>query len=67
MSDQVSRVIKLVSRDDVYSDALLTSAVCVVTSLMGGFVIFSVLGYMAHMQNKHISKVATEGLTSLMT
>lgn len=42
-------------------DAILTSVVNCLTSLLAGFVIFSVLGYMAHVLNKDIENVATGG------
>ncbi|KAK8758896.1 hypothetical protein V5799_003472 [Amblyomma americanum] len=47
--------------NNVYRDALLTSAVNSATSFLAGFVIFSVLGYMAHRADIPIEKVATEG------
>ncbi|XP_064461237.1 sodium-dependent dopamine transporter-like [Ornithodoros turicata] len=47
--------------NNVYRDALLTSAVNSATSFLAGFVIFSVLGYMSHRTNTPIEKVATEG------
>lgn len=49
---------------DVYSlirDALLTSFINSATSFCAGFVIFSVLGYMAHSSGQSIQAVATEG------
>lgn len=42
-------------------DALLTSFINSATSFSAGFVIFSVLGYMAHASNQSIEQVATEG------
>lgn len=47
--------------NNVYRDALLTSAVNSATSFLAGFVIFSVLGYMSHRADIPIEKVATEG------
>ncbi|XP_015595636.1 sodium-dependent dopamine transporter isoform X1 [Cephus cinctus] len=47
--------------NNVYKDALLTSVINSVTSFVAGFVIFSVLGYMAHASGKSIQDVATEG------
>jgi solute carrier family 6 serotonin transporter-like protein 4 len=42
-------------------DAILTSSVNCLTSFLAGFVIFSVLGYMALVQNKRIEDVGLEG------
>lgn len=42
-------------------DALLTSCINSATSFIAGFVIFSVLGYMAHTSGQNIEDVATEG------
>ena len=47
--------------NNVYKDALLTSVINSVTSFVAGFVIFSVLGYMAKASGKPIQEVATEG------
>ncbi|XP_067010554.1 sodium-dependent dopamine transporter isoform X2 [Anabrus simplex] len=47
--------------NNVYKDALLTSLINSCTSFIAGFVIFSVLGYMAHASGRHIKDVATEG------
>ncbi|XP_055937193.1 sodium-dependent dopamine transporter-like [Argiope bruennichi] len=47
--------------NNVYRDALLTSAVNSATSFLSGFVIFSVLGYMAHQAHVEVKDVATEG------
>lgn len=48
--------------NDYFSrDAIFTSTVNCLTSFLAGFVIFSVLGYMAHMLKKDISTVATDG------
>ncbi|XP_055707840.1 sodium-dependent dopamine transporter isoform X1 [Phlebotomus papatasi] len=47
--------------NNVYKDALLTSFINSATSFVAGFVIFSVLGYMAHTSNQDIRDVATEG------
>uniref|UniRef100_T1J2S9 Transporter n=1 Tax=Strigamia maritima TaxID=126957 RepID=T1J2S9_STRMM len=47
--------------NNVYKDAILTSIINSATSFLSGFVIFSVLGYMAHEQNKRVEDVATEG------
>ncbi|KAK3607271.1 hypothetical protein CHS0354_002248 [Potamilus streckersoni] len=47
--------------NNVYKDALITSAVNCGTSFMSGFVIFMILGYMSVEANVPIHKVATEG------
>ncbi|XP_015118294.1 sodium-dependent dopamine transporter [Diachasma alloeum] len=47
--------------NNVYKDALLTSVINSATSFVAGFVIFSVLGYMAHASGRPIKEVATEG------
>ncbi|KAK0077863.1 hypothetical protein PV326_009741 [Microctonus aethiopoides] len=47
--------------NNVYKDALLTSVINSATSFIAGFVIFSVLGYMAHASGRSIKDVATEG------
>lgn len=44
-----------------FRDALLTSFINSATSFCAGFVIFSVLGYMAHASGQSIQAVATEG------
>ncbi|KAG9509797.1 Sodium-dependent serotonin transporter, partial [Fragariocoptes setiger] len=44
-----------------FRDALIAASVNCFTSFIAGFVIFSVLGYMATIQNKDISSVATDG------
>lgn len=45
----------------VLRDAILTSSVNCLTSFLAGFVIFSVLGYMALVQDKRIEDVGDEG------
>ncbi|XP_050408843.1 sodium-dependent serotonin transporter [Patella vulgata] len=44
--------------NNCYKDALATSAINCGTSLLAGFAVFTVLGYMAHAQNKSIDEVA---------
>lgn len=41
-------------------DALVTSMVNCMTSFVSGFVIFTVLGYMAEMRNEDVSEVAKD-------
>ncbi|KAF2887315.1 hypothetical protein ILUMI_18858, partial [Ignelater luminosus] len=47
--------------NNVYKDAILTSVINSATSFVAGFVIFSVLGYMAYSAGRPIQEVATEG------
>ncbi|XP_037564623.2 sodium-dependent serotonin transporter [Dermacentor silvarum] len=47
--------------NNCYRDALVTSIINCLTSFLAGFVIFSVLGYMAHVLQKDIGDVATDG------
>ncbi|XP_063221399.1 sodium-dependent serotonin transporter isoform X3 [Bacillus rossius redtenbacheri] len=47
--------------NNCYRDAILTSSINCLTSFLAGFVIFSVLGYMAHVQNKSVEEVGLEG------
>ncbi|GLV41866.1 Serotonin transporter [Carabus blaptoides fortunei] len=47
--------------NNCYRDAILTSSINCLTSFLAGFVIFSVLGYMAHVQRKSIEDVGLEG------
>ncbi|KAI1304939.1 Sodium-dependent dopamine transporter [Halotydeus destructor] len=47
--------------NNVYRDALLTSAINSATSFLAGFVIFAVLGYMAHKTGVEVKDVAAEG------
>lgn len=44
-----------------FRDAILTSCINSATSFIAGFVIFSVLGYMAQVSGQDIKNVATEG------
>ncbi|XP_033107384.1 sodium- and chloride-dependent GABA transporter 1-like [Anneissia japonica] len=47
--------------NNVYADALIVACVNSGTSIFSGFVIFSVIGYMARTQNKSVSEVADSG------
>ncbi|XP_015683851.1 sodium-dependent serotonin transporter, partial [Protobothrops mucrosquamatus] len=46
--------------NNCYQDALVTSAINCLTSFLAGFVIFTVLGYMAEMRNQPVSEVAKD-------
>ncbi|KAB0393955.1 hypothetical protein E2I00_004399 [Balaenoptera physalus] len=52
--------------NNCYQDALVTSVVNCVTSFVSGFVIFTVLGYMAEMRNEDVSEVAKDAGPSLL-
>ncbi|CAC5404892.1 SLC6A4 [Mytilus coruscus] len=47
--------------NNCYIDAVATATINCFTSVLAGFVVFSVLGYMAHTTQKDIDKVAMEG------
>lgn len=47
--------------NNVHRDAVLTSAINSATSFLAGFVIFSVLGYMAKRLNVDVKDIAAEG------
>ncbi|OAF71548.1 5HT transporter [Intoshia linei] len=47
-------------KNNCYKDALLTSFINCFTSFLSGFVVFSVIGYMAHIQNTKIEDTIDE-------
>ncbi|XP_009556762.2 sodium-dependent serotonin transporter [Cuculus canorus] len=52
--------------NNCYQDALVTSTVNCATSFVSGFVIFTVLGYMAEMRKEDVSEVAKDTGPSLL-
>ncbi|KAM7068542.1 sodium-dependent serotonin transporter isoform 3-T3 [Molossus nigricans] len=52
--------------NNCYQDALMTSLVNCMTSFISGFVIFTVLGYMAEMRKEDVSEVAKDAGPSLL-
>uniref|UniRef100_UPI00398F2DF2 sodium- and chloride-dependent neutral and basic amino acid transporter B(0+)-like n=1 Tax=Pristiophorus japonicus TaxID=55135 RepID=UPI00398F2DF2 len=47
--------------NNCYADAIIVSVVNCATSVFAGFAIFSILGHMAHVQDKPVSEVAQSG------
>uniref|UniRef100_A0A667Z883 Transporter n=1 Tax=Myripristis murdjan TaxID=586833 RepID=A0A667Z883_9TELE len=52
--------------NNCYKDALVTSSVNCLTSFLSGFVIFTVLGYMAEMRKQDVDTVAKDAGPSLL-
>ncbi|KAM6932256.1 solute carrier family 6 member 4a [Lycodopsis pacificus] len=52
--------------NNCYKDALITSTVNCLTSFLSGFVIFTVLGYMAEMRHQDVGDVAKDAGPSLL-
>ncbi|XP_072557373.1 solute carrier family 6 member 4a [Paramormyrops kingsleyae] len=52
--------------NNCYKDALVTSSINCLTSFLSGFVIFTVLGYMAEMRNQGVDHVAKDAGPSLL-
>uniref|UniRef100_A0A8C2I8Z9 Transporter n=1 Tax=Cyprinus carpio TaxID=7962 RepID=A0A8C2I8Z9_CYPCA len=52
--------------NNCYKDALITSSVNCLTSFLSGFVIFTVLGYMAEMRQQGVETVAKDAGPSLL-
>uniref|UniRef100_A0A7N8XAA8 Transporter n=1 Tax=Mastacembelus armatus TaxID=205130 RepID=A0A7N8XAA8_9TELE len=52
--------------NNCYRDALVTSSVNCLTSFVSGFVIFTVLGYMAEMRHQEVDAVAKDAGPSLL-
>ncbi|XP_038630620.1 sodium- and chloride-dependent neutral and basic amino acid transporter B(0+)-like [Scyliorhinus canicula] len=47
--------------NNCYRDIIIVCVVNYATSVLAGFAIFSVLGHMAHVQDKHVSEIAHSG------
>ncbi|XP_069749774.1 sodium- and chloride-dependent neutral and basic amino acid transporter B(0+)-like isoform X4 [Narcine bancroftii] len=52
--------------NNCYRDTILICVINCATSVFAGFVIFSILGHMAHIQDKAVSEVAQSGLNSFI-
>lgn len=52
--------------NNCYKDALVTSSINCLTSFLSGFVIFTVLGYMAEMRQQEVDAVAKDAGPSLL-
>ncbi|GCB67228.1 sodium- and chloride-dependent neutral and basic amino acid transporter B(0+)-like [Scyliorhinus torazame] len=47
--------------NNCYRDTIIVCVVNCATSVLSGFAIFSILGHMAHVQDKHVSEIAQSG------
>lgn len=54
-------VLKLFILSSFPRDALIVSVTNSFTSILAGFVIFSAIGYMAHIHNLPVDNIATDG------
>ena len=50
----------------LFRDTLIVSLANSATSILAGFVIFSAIGYMAHIHNLPVDNIATDGESSLL-
>ena len=50
-------------KNDFLKDTLIVGLINSITSIFSGFAIFSVLGYVAHVQQKDVAEVRTASVT----